>query len=95
MDPNDGQLSREDVLDAFAVEPNHDRATLERYLTDYPQFAREVVDLSIELSRIAIEIVDNDRSLSSQERHMIDAAWQQHLAGFTIHARPLAQPDYK
>ena len=47
--------SREDVLDAFAVEPNHERNTLERYLRDYPQYAAELVDLSRELSRVIFE----------------------------------------
>lgn len=87
MNPNDRQPSREDVLDAFAVEPSHDQATLERYLTAYPQFAREVVDLSIELSRIAIEPLENERPLSSQELHMIDASWRQRLAAGTSAAK--------
>lgn len=40
---------REDVLYAFAVEPNRNRETLERYLKDYPQFSDELIDLSAEL----------------------------------------------
>ena len=28
--------AEEDVLEAFAMEAEHDRATLERYLRDYP-----------------------------------------------------------
>ena len=40
---------REDVLYAFAVEPKHNRETLERYLKDYPQFSDDLIDLSAEL----------------------------------------------
>ena len=35
MKPATSKLSCEDVLNAFAVEPSHERATLERYLRDY------------------------------------------------------------
>jgi hypothetical protein len=38
-----------DVLLAFAVEPSHDRATLERYLKLYPQHAVDLIDLLSEL----------------------------------------------
>ena len=38
-----------DVLLAFAVEPFHDRATLERYLKLYPQHAVDLIDLLSEL----------------------------------------------
>jgi hypothetical protein len=39
----------EAILYAFAVEPNHDRNTLERYLRDYPELADELIDLMSEL----------------------------------------------
>jgi hypothetical protein len=39
----------EDILLAFAVEPEHDRATLERYMREYPHLADDLVDLSLEL----------------------------------------------
>jgi hypothetical protein len=44
-----GQIDRETVLYAFATEPTHDRATLERYLKQYPDLSEELVDLSAEL----------------------------------------------
>ena len=34
---------------AFAVEPEHDRGTLERYLRLYPELAEDLIDLSMEL----------------------------------------------
>lgn len=39
----------EHVLLAFAVEPSHDEATLERYLSRYPQYATDLVDFLSEL----------------------------------------------
>ena len=68
--------SREDVLDAFAVEPNHERNTLERYLRDYPQYAAELVDLSRELSRV---IFENKEPLSAEDQTLIEGAWRRHL----------------
>lgn len=49
MSPAKPGVPLEDVLLAFAVEPVHDRATLERYLNHYPQFAEDLVDMSHEL----------------------------------------------
>jgi hypothetical protein len=66
------EFSIEDVLHAFAVEPAHDRATLERYLRDYPQYAMELAHLSYELSRTDIE----PSSLSAKDRAAIDEAWK-------------------
>ncbi len=41
--------TQENILFAFAVEPNHNRETLDRYLKKYPQLANELIDLSSEL----------------------------------------------
>ena len=76
MNPNIYQPSREDVLDAFAVEPSHGREILEHYLREYPHFSNELVDLSRELSRVPDGA---ERSMSLQEQTMIEAAWQQHM----------------
>lgn len=73
--------SLEEVLDAYAVEAVHDRATLESYLRDFPQFAEELVDLSREVSRV----VEYDESpLTAAEEALIEKAWQNH-------ARPVAR----
>jgi hypothetical protein len=61
------------VLDAFAVESELGRSTLERYLRLYPEYARELADLSRELSR---EVCD--APLSAADQALIDAAWSQH-----------------
>ncbi len=71
------QVSRDDVLDAFAVEPAHDRRTLELYLTRYPQFADDLVDLSRELSRA---IVEDEGALSDDEKRFVEAALDTHRA---------------
>jgi hypothetical protein len=76
MNPKVHQPSREEVLDAFAVEISYDRETLERYLRQYPRFSNELIDLSRELSRPQkIEA----RHMSSQEVDMIERAWLLHM----------------
>ena len=62
--------TEEEVLDAFAVEPSHDHATIRRYLLTYPQYAESLIDLSRELSRELRE----DGPLSDREITWIDEA---------------------
>ena len=81
-----GEPSRQDVLDAFAVEPDTGRATLERYLRDYPQFATELLDLS---RMLASPFWDEETPLSSEDRAKIDAAWLRHAAAVP---NPVADP---
>lgn len=89
MNPNAHQPSREDVLDAFAVEPSHGREILEHYLREYPHFSNELVDLSRELSRVPDEA---QRPMSPQEQAMVEEAWQQHMPIETKSAKdPLAE----
>ena len=66
--------SCEDVLNAFAVEPSHERHTLERYLRNYPQYAVELAHLSHALSRTTEAAVE----LTAKDRAAIDAAWKRH-----------------
>ena len=67
--------SREDILYAFAVEPTSDRETLERYLSNYPEYSAELIDLSYELS---CDGPEDNSPLSDQEIGLIDRLWQQH-----------------
>ena len=76
MKPTSSRPSCEDVLNAFAVESNPGRQTLERYLKDYPQYAAELADLSRELSRV---VAEDTKPLSGKDRTLIDAAWKNHL----------------
>ena len=73
-DPRTSRL--EDVLDAFTLEEAHAKATLDRYLTTYPQFAGELVDLSREL----MQADPADDELSAADLAMIDAGWLKHAA---------------
>ena len=86
MNPARERPSRESVLDAFAVESEPDRSTLERYLRLYPEYAGDLVDLSRELSR---EVCDDDTTLSTVDQRLIDAAWSQHAAAVPA---PIADP---
>ncbi len=68
--------SLEDVLGAFSVEASPDRATLERYLRRYPQFAEALIDLSRELCRA---LPSAAVSLAAADEARIDAAWRRHV----------------
>jgi len=68
--------TREEVLDAFAVEPQHDRTILERYLKQYPEYASELVKLSREVSR---NIESDQNPLSAHEDRLINDAWLRHM----------------
>jgi hypothetical protein len=72
-----GERSAEDVLYAFAVEPRHDRETLERYLKSYPQFADDLLDLSHEL-RLSADLGPAD--VLAEDEASFQAAWRQYAA---------------
>ncbi|WP_416047330.1 hypothetical protein [Cupriavidus basilensis] len=77
MSAEHSRLNEEEVLLAFSVEPTHDRATLERYLSLYPEQAHALVDCSIEL------MIDASRSGDEVEvssEHIVEQAWQQFRA---------------
>ncbi len=73
-------ISSEDVLNAFALEPTHDRATLESYLREYPQYAIELAHLSHELSRIITEPAE----LSAADRAHVDEAWREYVSSSSV-----------
>jgi len=85
MNPAAERPSREAVLDAFAVEPDPGRVTLERYLHLYPEYTGALVDLSRELNR---EMADDAVPLSTADQALLDAAWLRHAA-----AKPVAVAD--
>lgn len=72
MSMSNKMTDEEDVLLSYAVEPTHDRKTLEKYLTDYPEHAKALVACSIEL------MVDATRSAESvaTSENAVDRAWQ-------------------
>lgn len=85
MSPAGARPSRESVLDAFAVESEPGRSTLEHYLRLYPEYAGELIDLSREFSR---EACDDVAPLSIADRALIETAWLQHAT-----ASPAAMAD--
>lgn len=85
MIPESSHLSCEDVLDAFAMEPNLGDDTLERYLQTYPEYTAELIELSYELSR---ELCEDEILLTEEDKTLIDKAWQRH-----VEAAPKATAD--
>lgn len=77
--------SLEDVLEAFSLEPATDGRTLQRYLHDYPEYAEDLVDLSLELNR---PVDEYDGPLTAAELALVADAWQQH-----VEATPALQRD--
>lgn len=73
MSDKKDKATREDVLDALAVEPRHDHGTLERYLKDFPEYADELIELARELSRSPESDVG---PLAASESQLIDDAWR-------------------
>ncbi len=67
----------EDILDAFAMEETHAKATLDRYLSTYPQFAGDLIDLCRELLRTEVPA---NVELAPGDSARIDAAWAKHAA---------------
>jgi hypothetical protein len=72
-----GPPDLDDVLDAFAAEPEHDRATLERYLVRYPEHAGPILDLSHEL-RLQAGVVSSPPS--QPDSAWIEESWRQFAA---------------
>lgn len=69
------QPTRDDVLYAFAMESNHGRGTLERYLRRFPEYGTDLIHLSRELSRT---VVEDDQPLSSTDQARIERAWSRY-----------------
>jgi hypothetical protein len=71
----------EEVLLAFAVEPVHDLATLERYLQRYPQFRDALLACRLEL-----EIAGSDQFPLARPGKSAERAWERftQLAGLSV-----------
>lgn len=94
MNTENFRLNEEEVLHAFSVEHQHDRATLEHYLNLYPEHALALVECSIELMMDASHSGEEIQVSSDQ---VVDQAWQQFQAamgsaqGTAAVASPFAQ----
>jgi hypothetical protein len=74
MNTQHSGLDEEEVLLAFAVEPTHDRATLEHYLNQYPEHSQALVDCSIELM---IDTTKSSDDIVISSEQVVEKAWQQ------------------
>lgn len=94
MNTENSRLNEEEVLLAFSVEPQHDRVTLEHYLSQYPEHALALVDCSIELMMDASQ---SDEEVQVSSDLVVDQAWRQFQAamgsaqGTAAVANPFAQ----
>jgi hypothetical protein len=77
----------DEVLLAFSVEPNHDLATLERYLRRYPQFAAGLIDCSIEL-----ELNPVPEEMPKAVIPASTVAWDRFQAAMGVATSPAANP---
>lgn len=84
------RLDEEEVLLAFSVEPTHDRATLEHYLSQYPEHAQAIVDCSIELMMNTSRASEDVQVSSGQ---VVEQAWRQFQAAMGLaQSRVIANP---
>jgi len=78
MNKTQSDISCDQVLELFALEPSIDGGALMRYLKKYPQFAEELVLFSNE-----IFLVKNteERKLTAEDEEAIEAAWTRIQSG--------------
>ena len=72
---NELEEQSQDVCYAFSVEPSHDRQTLEKYLTKYPQHSEALLDLSIELAK-----PDTEGPLPENAELLIKESYERYLS---------------
>jgi len=65
------QASLEEVLESFSIEHDVGKATLQKYLADFPEYANDLIDLSREIARISIE---DEAPLSESQSRLINFA---------------------
>lgn len=70
-------IDKDAVLDAFAAEPVHDRNTLERYVSEYPELTEELIDLAAEL-RLSTEFAGAEEGVINDPK--LETAWENFLA---------------
>lgn len=71
--PTPFEADEESVLMMFCIEPSHTKETLERYISEYPQYAAALIDCSIDLLRQpSVESV----SATVISDNAVDHAWK-------------------
>lgn len=73
-------IDKDAALDAFAAELVHDRNTLQRYVSEYPELAEELIDLAAEF-RLSSEFADVQPDVISDP--MLNTTWEIFLAAGT------------
>ncbi|MFD1488791.1 hypothetical protein [Ancylobacter vacuolatus] len=73
----------ENILAAFAIEPSHDKATLDLYLTTYPDLRTALLDLMLEL-----ELDGKDDTPIDLESPLVAASWNRYSMGLTAPLTP-------
>ncbi|QQR39015.1 hypothetical protein [Devosia rhizoryzae] len=68
----------ENILAAFAIEPSHDKATLDRYMTTYPDLQTDLLDLVLELELDG----ENDTPID-MESPLVLASWNRYSLSST------------
>ncbi|ODR93290.1 hypothetical protein [Sinorhizobium alkalisoli] len=80
--PDQRKDNAEETLSAFAVEPSHDKATLDFYLKQHPELANELIDLSLEL-----EMADpTEEDVFDTDSAIVNTAWAAFIAGGATYA---------
>lgn len=67
-------LTKGDVLRSFSIEDDQSKATLDAYLVQYPQFAMDLVELSLELESLGPPSSDSDDQASPIDTSQVKAA---------------------
>lgn len=89
MNTGRSRPSEDEVVLAFSAEPFRDRATQERYLSDYPEYAAALIDCSLELLLAPARVEDTSPDLEN----IADQAWTRFQAGVEqLVSAPVANP---
>lgn len=84
-------IDKDAVLDAFAAEPVHERNTLQRYITRYPELAEDLIDLASEL-RLSDDLAGVHEGILSDPK--LNTAWEDFLAATPKQVAPAVVMDF-
>ncbi len=73
-----GTQTPDDILYAFAVEPDHGPGTLRSYMERHPELAHELLDLAHELRLVQVDLEAPDPTPDDPAK--ADAAWERFMA---------------
>ena len=77
--------NRDAILYAFAVEPNRDQETFNRYLTEHPELAGELIDLAFELRFVAGQSPGRTAPVADPGSQ---SAWEEFVACAPVKPKP-------